>query len=201
MKKIKRILLAVTFILCSVMMFACGKNSKDNTKVYDGVTYVHDPENKRITAGGHTYSYIWSEYGYRDEDGYGYEEEYEDGYIISITYPDGEEVVVRYGENNVSSEEHRLQGKEYADPLNLGSMIKSYLDSQEKKPVQVPLIIGGVVTFIIGVVMVGAPELGFKLRYWAIENAEQSETSKGVSIAFGIIFMIAGVIMALVGIF
>jgi hypothetical protein len=131
MKKIKRILLAVTFILCSMMTFACGKNSKDNTKVYDGVTYVHDPENKRITAGGHTYSYIWSEYGYRNEDGYGYEEEYEDGYIISITYPDGEEVVVRYAGNHVSSEGHRLQGKEYADPL-AGSVNRKASEKPQK---------------------------------------------------------------------
>ena len=186
MKKIKRILLAVTFILCSVMMFACGKNSEDHTYIYDGVTYTHYPELNRIVAGGKVYSYVCEEYG--------------DGYDIDITYPDGEEVDVRYSENTVSSGGHRLQGKEYADPLDLGSIIIDYMDSQ-KDPVQVPLIIGGVVTFIIGVVMVGAPELGFKLRYWAIENAEQSETSKGVSIAFGIIFMIAGVIMALVGIF
>lgn len=193
MKKIAKL---VMVILCSMMLFACGKNSEeDNTHIIDGVTYVHYPEDGRITAGGHTYNYIWAEYEYEDEDEDG------EGYIISITYPDGEEVVVRYAGNHVSSEGHRLQGKEYADPLDLGSMIKSYLNTQKKTPVQVPLIITGVVMALIGVVMIGAPEIGFKLKYWEIKDAEQTETSKGVSIALGIIMCIIGVIMALIGIF
>ena len=191
MKKVYKI---ITILLCSMMLFACGKNSEeDNTQIIDGVTYVHYPEDSRITAGGHTYNYIWAEYEYEDEDG--------EGYIISITYPDGKEVVVRYAGNLVSSEGHRLQGKEYADPLDLGSMIKSYLNTQKKTPVQVPLIITGVVMALIGVVMIGAPEIGFKLKYWEIKDAEQTETSKGVSIALGIIMCIIGVIMALIGIF
>ena len=187
MKKIKRILLAVTFILCSMMTFACGKRSgEDGITYYGNVAYIHYPDDNMITANGHTYRY--------EIIGEGYE------YEISITYPDEKEVKVHVEGSVNSIGGHLYAGEKYAYPEDLADIIISYKEANDD-PVQVPLIIGGVVTFIIGVVMVGAPELGFKLRYWEVENAEQSETSKGVSIAFGIIFMIAGVIMALVGIF
>ena len=189
MKKIAKL---VMVILCSMMLFACGKNSEeDNTHIIDGVTYVHYPEDSIITAGEYTYSYIWSEY----------ENEYGEGYIISITYPDGEKVVNRYVGTYFTSDGHRLQGKEYAEPYDLARMIRPYLETQEKKPVQGSLIITGIVLVLIGVVMFGAPEIGFKARYWEVENAEQSEASKGVSAAFGIISIIVGVIIALIGIF
>lgn len=184
MKKIAKL---VMVLLCSMMMFACGKQSdEDRIREYDGVTYIHYPENNLITADGHAYTYdIVSE---------GYE------YVIVITYPDGEEISAIVSDSSISCEGHRLQGTKYADPVDLAMMINSYKEANDD-PVQPVLIIVGVVMGIIGVVMIGAPEIGFKLKYWEIKDAEQTETSKGVSIALGIIMCIIGVIMALIGIF
>lgn len=120
--------------------------------------------------------------------------------VIVITYPDGEEISAIVSGSSISCEGHRFQGTKYADPVDLAMMINSYKEANDD-PVQPVLIIVGVVMGIIGVVMIGAPEIGFKLKYWEIKDAEQTETSKGVSIALGIIMCIIGVIMALIGIF
>lgn len=184
MKKIAKL---VMVILCSMMLFACGKNSEeDNTHIIDGVTYIHYPEDNMITAGVHKYIYSY--------------EEVADGCLIVITYPDDIEISVMINGSLVSSEGHWAQGTKYADPVNLAMMINSYKEANTD-PVQVPLIIAGIVMALLGVVMIGAPEIGFKLKYWEIKDAEQTETSKGVSIALGIIMCIIGVIMVLIGIF
>ena len=190
MKGIKKSFLAIIMILCSVLMFGCGKKDiPANYTIEDnGFQYILYTEQKIITVDRCTYSFSYT----------GDKSDYE----IRISYGDNYNIVSTYDNDGGTTYEDGFSPSYNVSPEILVSMVYTYMcDYEGNNTFEPGIFFGGIILGVLGIIMICAPEFVFKTKYWHIKDAEPSDSYMGVTIAFGIIFCIAAVIMILVGIF
>ena len=190
MKGMKKPFLAIILILCSVLMFGCGKKEipAHYTIEDNGLQYILYTENKIITVDGYTYTYSYT----------GDKSDYE----IRISYGDSYSIISNYDYDGGETYEDGFCPNYDVSPEILVDMVYTYMsDCEGNNTFEPGLFFGGIIIGILGIIMICVPEFVFKTKYWHIKDAEPSDSYMGVTIAFGIIFCIAAVIMILVGIF